>query len=58
MATLPSEYHLNVGSCPLIIVEVRWAADLLDMSPSGCDRQLKIDLDTKRLRAELLRQIL
>ena len=55
MAALPSEYHLNVGSCALVIVEVKWAADLFDMPLSGCDRQLTIGLDTKKLRAEFLR---
>lgn len=58
MAALPSEYHLNVSSCALVIVKVKWATDLFDMPLSSCDRQLAIDLDTKRLRTELLRQIL
>lgn len=57
MAALPSEDHLNVGSCALVIVEVKWATDLFDMPLSGYYEQLAIDLDTKRLRAELLRQI-
>jgi hypothetical protein len=58
MAALPSEYYLNVGGCALVIVEVKRAANLFDMPLSGCDRQLTIDLDTKRLRAEFLSQIL
>jgi hypothetical protein len=58
MATLLSEYYLNVGSCALVIIEVEWAANFFDMPLGGCDRKLTIDLHTKRLRAELLRQIL